>query len=82
MENNTVSEAQFAALTTIIAAGGSVRHGYRSGWLGGVKGLRIEAVEALVTMGVLVSTKSMSKSRKSARYTGGYQITTYTVVAV
>ncbi len=62
----------------IEGAGGSVRYGW-SGWMGGVKGLRIADVLRLVNEGVLVATHE-TVTRRTKRSKGiSSTVTTYTI---
>lgn len=56
---------QEAALARIVAAGGSVTYGW-SGWLGGVRGLRVDVVRQLVELGKL-SASTEATTRRTAR---------------
>lgn len=76
-----MTPAELDALTIIRAHGGTVRHSFFSGWLGGVRGLRLNVVQKLVDQGVLHAERAPEGTRRSRRSKGLPTIVTaYTIV--
>lgn len=76
-----MTPAELDTLTIIRANGGTVRHSFFSGWLSGVRGLRLNVVQQLVDQGVLKATREAAGMRRSRRSKGLPTIVTaYTIV--
>ena len=68
------------ALEIIRAHGGTVSHSAMSGWLGGVKGLRISDVRKLAAEGLLTVAQQAVVRRTRRSKALPITVTTYTLV--
>jgi hypothetical protein len=76
----TLTAAQRQHLAIIEAHGGSVRRSWLSGWLDGVRGLRLPVIEQLVRDGMLVEEAEREIRRTALSKGMPSVITTYRIV--